>query len=291
MDKRKIIHSLFKNRVAILATMHKKEEVISPILENELGIEIVVPEGFNTDQFGTFTGDIERMGDQYDAARHKAMGAMYLYDKTLAFASEGSFGPHPVFPFVPFNREIVVLIDKENDIEISGITTTTETNYGHKVVRNFQEAYEFSIEKGFPEHRVVIKVNQFTSDKNHMIKGITNKADLENAVEFALKNSYDGEIYIETDMRALYNPTRMRSIEAATNNLIKNIFNLCPKCGWPGFKLINKKEGLPCSWCGLPTKLALSYHYHCKKCGYTEEKLYPNGAKQADPGNCQYCNP
>lgn len=97
MDKRKIIHSLFKNRVAILATMHKKEEVISPILENELGIEIVVPEGFNTDQFGTFTGDIERMGDQYDAARHKAMGSMYLYDKTLAFASEGSFGPTQSF--------------------------------------------------------------------------------------------------------------------------------------------------------------------------------------------------
>ena len=291
MDKRKIIHALFKNRVAILATMHNKEEAISPILENELGIEIIVPEGFNTDQFGTFTKEVERMGNQYDAARHKAIEAMLLYDKTLAFASEGSFGPHPVIPFIPYNREIVVLIDKENNIEISGIATTTETNYGHKLVRNFQEAYEFSMKKGFPEHRVVIKVDQFTSNKNHMRKGINNKVDLKNAVEFALKNSCDGEIYIETDMRALYNPTRMRNIEAATNNLIKNIFNLCPKCGWPGFNLTSKKEGLPCSWCGLPTKLVLSYHYNCKKCGLTEAELYPNGEKQADPGDCQYCNP
>ena len=37
MDKEKVTHSLFKNRVGILATMHKKEEVISPILEKELG--------------------------------------------------------------------------------------------------------------------------------------------------------------------------------------------------------------------------------------------------------------
>jgi len=291
MDQRKIIHALFKNRVGILATMHKKEEVISPIVENELGIELVIPEGFNTDQFGTFTGDTERMGDQFEAARHKALGAMNLYNKTLAFASEGSFGPHPLIPFVPFNREIVVLIDKENDIEISGISTTTETNYGHKIIRNFQEAYEFSLEKGFPEHRVVIKVNQFTRDKNHMIKGISSKEDLESAVEFALKNSNDGKVYIETDMRALYNPTRMKSIKAATDNLIKSIFNLCPKCDWPGYELIDSKKGLPCSWCGLPTELVRSYHYYCKKCEYTEEKLYPNGAKQADPGNCQYCNP
>ena len=291
MDKRKIIHSLFKNRVAILATMHKKEEVISSILQNKLGIEIVVPEGFNTDQFGTFTGDIERTGDQYNAARSKALRAMHLYDKTLAFASEGSFGPHPAIPFVPFNREIVVLIDTENDMEISGIATTTETNYGHKVVRSFEDAYEFSLKKGFPEHRVVIKVNQSTRDINHMVKGIGTKEELENAVKSALKYSKDGEIYIETDMRALYNPTRMRNIEAATNDLIKNIFNLCPICGWPDFKLIDIKKGLPCSWCGLPTKLALSYHYKCNKCGYAEEKLYPNDLKQADPGNCQYCNP
>ena len=39
MDKEKVTHSLFKNRVGILATMHKKEEVISPILEKELGIK------------------------------------------------------------------------------------------------------------------------------------------------------------------------------------------------------------------------------------------------------------
>jgi len=291
LDKKEVVLSLFQNRLGVLATMHKKEKVISPILEKELGIKIIVPEGFNSDEFGTFTGDIDRMGNQFEAARHKANGVMESYDKTLAFASEGTFGPHPFSPFIPFNREIVLLVDKENELEISGIATTIETNFSHKIVKNFQEAYDFSLSAGFPEHGMVVKVSEFSKDQTEMIKGIITKEELEKAVKFALERSINGEIFIETDMRALYNPTRMKNIEDATRDLVKNILNLCPKCSWPGFKLTDSKKGLPCSWCGLPTELTLSYHYNCKKCGYSEEKLYPNGVEQADPGNCQYCNP
>ena len=291
MDKEKVTHSLFKNREGILATMHKKEEVISPILEKELGIKIIIPEEFNSDRYGTFTGDIERMGNQFEAARHKAIGAMDLCGKTLAFASEGSFGPHPFMPFVPFNREIVLLVDKENDLEISGMATTTETNNSHKIVKSFEEAYKFSLEAGFPEHGIVIKVRESSTDQSEIIKGIVTKEKLENAFKYALRKSDNGEVYIETDMRALYNPTRMKSIEAATRDLVKNIFNYCPECGWPGFKLIDRKKGLPCGWCGYPTELTLSLIYNCNKCGHSEEKFYPNGTEKTDPGNCPYCNP
>lgn len=291
MKNKEVALSFFKNRLCVLATMHKKEEVISPILEKELGLNIIVPEGFNSDQFGTFTGDIERMGDQLEAARHKAINAINLYGKTLAIASEGSFGPHPFMPFIPYNREIVLLVDKENDMEISGISTSTETNYSHKIVSNFEAAYEFSLSAGFPNHGMVIKVNQFSIKPTEMIKGIITKQELKSAVEFALQESTSGQICIETDMRALYNPTRMINIEAATRDLINNIQNLCPECNWPDYKLVERKKGLLCSWCGLPTQLTLVHRYKCKKCKYTEEKLYPNGLEQADPGNCQYCNP
>ena len=291
MEPKVIISSFFKGRVGILATMHKKEEVMAAILEKELGIKIIIPEGFNTDQFGTFTAEIDRMGNQFEAARHKANRAMDLYDETLAFASEGSFGPHPFIPFVPLNREIVLLVDKENDIEISGISTTTETNYGHKIVKSFEEAYEFSLSSGFPEHGMVIKAERSFKRSPIIIKGIILKDELKNAVDFAINKSRKGEITIEPDMRALYNPTRMKNIEAATRDLIKNIFHLCPECSWPGFQLEKRKKGLPCSWCGLPTELILSDQYSCKKCGYTADELYPNKVKQADPGNCKFCNP
>jgi len=197
MDKEKIVHSFFKGRVGILATMHKKEEVISPILEKELGIKVIVPEGFNSDQFGTFTRDIERMGNQFEAARHKAISAIDLYGQTLAFASEGSFGPHPLIPFVPFNREIVLLVDKENNIEISGVATTTETNYSHKIVKSFKDAYDFSLSAGFPQHGVVIQVRESTTDQSEIIKGIITKEKLENAFKYAVEKSDNGEIFID----------------------------------------------------------------------------------------------
>lgn len=68
--------SWFQNRVCILATMHKKEQAIAPLLEKELEVKVVVPEAFNTDIFGTFTRDIKRLGTQLEAARLKAKKAL-----------------------------------------------------------------------------------------------------------------------------------------------------------------------------------------------------------------------
>ena len=291
MDKKKFIHSFFNNRVGVIATMHKKEDVISPILEKELGIKPSVPKNFNTDKFGTFTRDIARKGSQLDAAKQKAEEALAATGKTLAVASEGAFGPHPFIPGVPYNREIILLLDQENDLEIIGEAITTETNYNHKKIKSYQEAYEFSVIAGFPTHGVVVQLDNSAENQNKIIKGFTTEEALKQAVTFALENSHDGSISIETDMRAFYNPTRMKNIEAATRNLVEKIYNLCPNCSWPGFMLAASKKGLPCSWCGLPTELLLSVTYHCKKCGYSEEKYYPHNREKADPGQCLYCNP
>ncbi len=291
VNKKQIIKSLFKDRECVIATMHKKEEAIAPIIEKELGIKVFVPNDFDSDKFGTFTGDIERMGDQYEAARHKGKGAMKLYKKTLSISSEGTFGPHHEVFFVPVNKEIVMLIDSEKDIEFTGVSITTETNFSHATVKSFEEAYEFALKSGFPEHGIVIKVEKSLIRKPIIIKGITKKEELKREFEFAIKKSRKKEIYIETDMRALYNPTRMKNIEAATKDLVKNLFNLCPKCNWPGFGVIDRKKGLPCRGCGFPTNHILLDIYSCKKCGHSEEKKYPNNKESVDPGECSYCNP
>ncbi|NEQ20607.1 MAG: hypothetical protein F6K28_15485, partial [Microcoleus sp. SIO2G3] len=93
-------HPLFGDRMGVLATMHKKERVIVPLLEQELGIKVVVPENLDTDTFGTFTREIKRPGDQLQAAKLKAQKALELTGETLAFASEGTFAPHPAFPYI-----------------------------------------------------------------------------------------------------------------------------------------------------------------------------------------------
>ncbi|MCA1031151.1 hypothetical protein LCL95_08965 [Bacillus timonensis] len=285
MNEKERIYSFFHHRVGILATMHEKEKVMAPLLEDKLGIKVKVPKHLNTDQFGTFTRDIERMGNQLEAAKHKAEHALALTGETIGISSEGIFGPHPMFPWVAHNREIVYLVDKENKFEIFGEAVTTDTNYKQKGIKNIQEALLFCVEVGFPEHGVIVRSN------NEMIKGIITKEQLEEAIHDLMKKSSQEELMIETDMRALYNPTRMKNIEAATQNLINKIYSLCESCSYPGFEVVERKKGLECGGCGLKTDLIKSEIYKCKKCGVQKEKLYPNGKQFADPGQCPFCNP
>ncbi|MBD2102685.1 hypothetical protein H6F94_17665 [Leptolyngbya sp. FACHB-261] len=280
-------HSLFQGRVAVLATMHCKEQVIAPLLQPEFGMQIVVP-SLDTDQFGTFTRDIKRSGDQLSAARLKAEAALQLTGNDLALASEGSFGAHPAVPFLVCNREIVVLIDRANDLEIVGEVLSTETNFSHTQVTCLPEAHAFAEKVGFPMHGLVVAAGQSASTPE-IVKGITTTADLTETVTWMLSRL--GQAHLETDMRAMYNPTRMKVIAQATENLIQKLRCCCPHCSCPGFDVVEQQAGLPCAWCQAPTSLVLAARYFCKKCGFEQRVLFPNQQETADPAQCLYCNP
>lgn len=282
---------LLQGRVAILATMHRKEQVMAPLLEQEFGVKIRVPENFNTDLFGTFTREIQRPGTQRDAARLKAEKALALTGETLAFASEGSFGPHPALPYLPANRELVLLLDTENQLELIGESLSTETNYRQQWISSVEEGLEFAEKIGFPEHGLVIKNQENDSDPSQIVKGIITEDRLITTVTKKLKNSATGKIWLETDMRAMYNATRLKNIEQATLDLIQKFNHRCPQCQWPGFEITARKPGLPCSLCEWPTSLTRSVIYQCHHCGFTQENLFPDGRETADPVGCAYCNP
>ena len=281
---------LFHNRMAVLATMHHKEKVIAPLLDEELGINVVVPQELNTDVFGTFTREIQRTGDQLEAARLKAKAALALTNETLALASEGTFAPHPVIPYIACDREIVVFIDTINNLEIIGEEFSTATNFNHKIVRTLEEAFEFAKKVGFPKHGLVV-MNPSSESKQEIFKGIITEEQLIEAIELILSQSPNGKAHIETDMRALYNPTRMKVIEKATHDLIRKIKQVCPQCSCPGFEVTERKPGLPCGLCGWFTPMTLVAVYHCKKCSFSQETLFPDGIEKADPAQCEYCNP
>ncbi|MCV3212893.1 hypothetical protein OGM63_05010 [Plectonema radiosum NIES-515] len=279
---------LFSNRVAILATMHQKEIVIAPLLE-QLGIKVIVPPDLNTDIFGTFTREIKRVGTQIEAARLKAEKALALTGETLAIASEGTFCPYPSLPYISSNREIVILLDKENELEIIGEEFSLETNHNFQLIQNIEEAYKFATKVGFPEHGLIV-ISDSPKDSGEIFKGIITDKQLEEAVYFALKNSPNKKVHIETDMRGMYNPTRMKNIEKATRNLLKKINSFCPSCGIPGFEITQRIKGLPCASCYTPTLLTRAVKYQCQKCGFSQEESFPDG-KYADPRECMYCNP
>ncbi len=283
--------TLFKNRVAVLATMHKKERVIAPLLERELGIKVTVPQDFNTDRFGSFTREIERCGSQIEAARLKAQKALLLTGASLGIASEGSFAPHPSLPYISYNREIVIFIDRENNLEIFGEELSTDTNHNHIKVTDVKQAFDFAKKVGFPEHGLVVMLNNYPKHEDEIIKGITTEEELAQALNYSLTKSLNGSVHLETDMRAMYNPTRMKNIEKATCKLIEKINSLCPKCSTPGFAIIQRIQGLPCEWCSTPTTLTRVAIYKCQKCGFRKEKLFPDGKQFANPAQCMYCNP
>ncbi len=278
---------MFKSRKLIIATKHEKEKVIAPILEKELGISCFVNEIFDTDVLGTFTGEIDRQLDPLATARQKCLMAMELNNCDLGVASEGSFGPHPTLFFVSADDEFLIFIDKKNNLEIIAREVSTATNFNGQEIENEKELLEFAHSVSFPSHGIILRKSK--DESSEIIKGITNINSLKEAFH-KLFEKYKS-VYAETDMRALYNPSRMKVIEAATQNLITKINSLCPKCRIPGFGITDAKRGLTCGLCGSPTNSILSYIYICQHCQYTKEDIYPHNKTTEDPMHCDYCNP
>lgn len=278
---------VFDGRDILIATKHNKEKVIAPLLEKVLKVNCITPDGFDTDIFGTFSGEVDRKNDPLTTAREKCLQAMKLYNCDLAIASEGSFGPHPEMFFIPADDEIIVLIDNKNNLEIKARHLSTETNFSGKAISSESELKSFAKSAMFPSHGLIIK--KAKDDHSEVVKGIVDEATLGSVYKHFLLNY--GTVFVETDMRAMYNPTRMLNIEKAAQKLVEMASSLCPQCQTPGFSIQEVKPGLPCSLCGLPTRSTLSYIYKCQCCTFEEEKKYPNNKLQEDPMYCDNCNP
>lgn len=281
--------NLFKGRKLVIATMHGKELVIAPLLEKHLGVEVIVPKHFNSDQFGTFTRDIKRAGNQLEAARKKVEAVMLSENVDLGVSSEGSFGAHPSMPFIQSNLELLLFVDRKNGYEIRGHHRTSETNMDGQCVATVGEALDFAQKTGFPEHGVIVRRNE--KGRLGIHKDIHTKDALIEKVTEMLSWPFTKSIFIETDMRAHKNPMRMKAIKKATEDLIKNIESLCTQCQAPGFVVIDFEKGLECSLCKIPTDLPLYDIYRCNVCNHSDKKKVTKYGKNADPTYCGYCNP
>lgn len=278
---------MFEGRKLVIATKHNKEKVIAPILELGLGVNCFLPKNFDTDTLGTFTGEVDRELHPLAAVRQKCLMAMELSNCDLGVANEGSFGPHPTLFFANADDEFLIFIDKKNNLEIIVRELSLETNFNASEIKNEQELLEFAKMTKFPSHALILRKTK--NEKTEIIKGITNEEDLK--IKFSRMLEKYGSVYAETDMRAMYNPSRMNVIQNAAKKLIDKVKSLCPQCNAPGFGVTDAKKGLECILCGTPTNTTLSFIYTCQKCHFSKEELYPHKKMTEDPMYCDYCNP
>jgi hypothetical protein len=242
---------------------------------------------FDTDVLGTFTGEVERQLTPVEAAVKKCQLALDVFGGDLAFANEGSFGPHPYIPFTACDDELVVLVDQLNGIQIIERHISTETNFNHSFVHSWEELEAFAEQVGFPSHRLILRINPHAALA--ITKGLNDWDELKERFEW-LQREYK-KVYAETDMRACYNPTRMSVIQMAVEKLVARTNTLCPLCSCPGFGITDYQSGLPCEWCGLPTLSVLYKKHTCVKCGFQKEVYYPKNKKHESAQFCEHCNP
>jgi hypothetical protein len=279
--------SPYVGRRLALLTQHGKERAIAPVIEPALGCRVERVGGYDTDQLGTFTRDIPRAGIQIEAARKKVRIGMELSGLPLGLASEGSFGPDPFMGMFPWNVEFLVFIDDEAELEIVGLAQG-KANHAHLLTGEWAAAEAFARQAEFPAHHLVVRPEGENDPR--IKKGIAAWAELEAAFAWARAQSASGEVFLETDLRAHANPTRMDNIRLAAEDLTRKLLSLCPDCGLPGFWLVERIAGLPCSDCGAPTGETRAEVHGCVKCSHrlTRERTEP---PYADPGRCDYCNP
>ena len=276
---------MFYGRRLCVATMHQKEKVIAPILNSMLGVTCFVSHELNTDQFGTFSGEIERTLSPLNAARAKCDLVHQHTGCDLVLANEGSFGPHPNLFFIPANEELMLLRDYKNNLSIWTSLLSTETNFNSLEVSNAKQLGDFATSIGFPSHGFIL----LSTDRTQIRKDFNTLEDANRALVELTKGN--GRCIVETDMRAMNNPTRMNVIEELSHELVKKLNSVCPSCNIPGFDVIRVNSGLPCMACKAKTSSTLSLVKGCIACSHEELIEYPNNKVEEDPMYCNYCNP
>jgi hypothetical protein len=265
----------------VFLTCHGKDLAVrSTLLKN--GFELEIYDALNTDTLGTFTGETQRPLSQMETALKKAQLACELTGSDFGLGSEGSFGPHPQVHLLPWNYEVLALWDASNQHAIYAVHGTAETNFASEKVSSLAEATDFAKRVQFPSHALILGSHQDA----HFQKGIQDDFDLRRHVNTALQ--MHPTVWLETDMRAHMNPTRMKAIAQASEKLSDLLNSPCPACQLPGYGFSSYVPGALCMTCGHATRRPQAEQWHCSKCLFTEEKQLN---KQVSAAHCDICNP
>ena len=278
----------YTGRVAVLATKHDKLPLIGPPLTDAVGLR-VESVAVDTDSLGTFTGDVPRQGTPLEAAIAKARLGMSASGRALGVASEGTIGPDPTMPFVIVDREIVVLVDDDNEIIIWESHSSWDVVTASINVSADDDLEPFLAKALFPDHQLIVRPN--AGALHPVYKGISSVEELTVAVAACAIVASDNLARVETDLRAHACPSRRVVISAAAERLASRIATRCASCGAPGWGRVDVQLGVPCSQCGTEVAQPRAEIDGCPACEHREIRPIITPSTRADPGECPHCNP
>lgn len=281
--------SLYAGKSIILTTQHEKSNAIAPVFARILEAT-VVEYNTDTDKLGTFSGEIERKGNALDCAKIKCELGIDATDQDYGLSSEGSFGQHPYIPFLPCNNEILYFIDRKRNFHLHLSYLSEKTNYNMQSIGSIEELQIFAKKALFPSHALIMRTDN-KENKNFIVKGINRQDKLDSTFKELMNSSDNGKVWVETDMRAHMNPSRMKVIEQVAKELANRLAMLCAKCKSPGWGKMSIEKGLECSWCQRATDLMKSEIYGCIQCDHKEKMPRADKLRKANPADCSYCNP
>lgn len=279
--------SFYGGQTVYFSTKHGKEEIVRPLF-HQIGLHCE-PIEVDTDRFGTFSGEVERIGSVRATLRKKIQSAFQIMPSGRLFlASEGSFGPDPLVGLLQTDLESLLLWDRELEMEIYAEYLCREPIHGEATLGPRDDFHAFLKSINFPRHAVMVRPEGML---NPIFKGLKTEREVAQSILESFCHSKNGKVTIATDLRADQNETRRNAIFKAGQALIEKILSLCPNCSVPGFGISRGIPGLKCEGCGEATSVARAVLFECAKCGCTRERARPDGRERLPIEECEFCNP
>lgn len=275
--------SAYADATIVFATMHGKAALAAPAFSLQHRAKVVAPPTIDTDQFGTFTGDIERTRVPIDTAMAKIRLGLELTGVQYGLASEATYSS--TLGVIAHHHELLVFYDSEREMVVRESEHTTFSAVSGATISHPDQAKNVAARLGFPAISLV--VISATPSGIHARKGIATEDALEAAVAELLQISTT--VRIEPDYRAHLNPQRQVVIRSLAERMAARLTVRCTECQAPGWGQTGVESGLPCRACGSPTPSIKAKIFGCSACQHCV--IHATEPASEDPALCFQCNP
>ncbi|MGK0741995.1 DUF6671 family protein [Leucobacter sp. Z1108] len=273
----------YRGAVIAFATMHGKEQLARGPFHTILGATVLGVAGIDTDQFGTFAGDIPRTLPPRETARAKARLGIRTAGLTAGLASEGSFTTE--YGWSTRHNELVLFLDEDRGIEVVESRTASFPLPPGRHILTSAQALSYATSLGFPHQGVIVQAHH--DHGSHAHKDTHSPAELEITVNRLLDQNVP--VSVLPDYRAHRSPARADILRDLCSRMARRLSTPCPGCRSPGYGRVKTIPGLPCGTCGQPTHLPAADIHACSTCDTTHTR--PRTSTLADPQWCETCNP